>query len=127
MAVCLAGGKKEVGLLASQLRMSFGLDKKEVKISEVTLERQCDREFLETVEKEVEQVEAVLIPGLRGRDPVSGRGLSGAARFSRSEYHFYRGGRGGRSMDRTLPGLRGMPAGGNRRDMSADDLFQRAE
>jgi ferredoxin len=60
VAVCLAGGKKEVGLLASQLRMSFGLDKKEVKISEVTLERQCDREFLEAAKNEVEPVEAVL-------------------------------------------------------------------
>ena len=49
MAVCLAGGKKEVGLLASQLRMSFRLDKKKVTISEETLERQCDREFLESV------------------------------------------------------------------------------
>ena len=60
VAVCLAGGKKEVGLLASQLRMSFGLDKKKVMISEVTLERQCDREFLETAKNEVEQAEAVL-------------------------------------------------------------------
>jgi ferredoxin len=60
VAVCLAGGKKEVGLLASQLRMSFGLEKKKIKITEVTLERQCDREFLETVGKEVEQAEAVL-------------------------------------------------------------------
>ena len=32
VAVCLAGGKKEVGLLASQLKMSFGLDKKQVRI-----------------------------------------------------------------------------------------------
>jgi ferredoxin len=60
VAVCLAGGKKEVGLLASQLRMSCRLDKKEVKISEVTLERQCDREFLESVKNEVESVEALL-------------------------------------------------------------------
>ena len=60
VAVCLAGGKKEVGLLASQLRMSFGLDKKKVKVTEVTLERQCDREFLETAGQEVEEAEAVL-------------------------------------------------------------------
>ena len=60
VAVCLAGGKKEVGLLASQLRMSFGLDKKEVKITEATLERQCDREFLDTLKEEVGQAEAVL-------------------------------------------------------------------
>ena len=40
VAVCLAGGKKEVGLLASQLRMSFRIDKKKIRISEETLERQ---------------------------------------------------------------------------------------
>ena len=60
VAVCLAGGKKEVGLLASQLRMSFGLDGKEAQITEATLERQCDREFLETLKDKVEQADAVL-------------------------------------------------------------------
>ena len=60
VAVCLAGGKKEVGLLASQLRMSFGLDKKKVRISEETLERQCDREFLEMIRDEVKEYDALL-------------------------------------------------------------------
>ena len=60
VAVCLAGGKKEVGLLASQLKMSFGLDKKKVKISEETLERQCDREFLETIREKVKDVDCLL-------------------------------------------------------------------
>jgi ferredoxin len=60
VAVCLAGGKKEVGLLASQLRMRFGLEKKKVTITETTLERQCDREFLETIKEQVESSEAVL-------------------------------------------------------------------
>ena len=60
VAVCLAGGKKEVGLLASQLRMSFGLDKKKVGISEETLERQCDREFLETIREPVKAFDCLL-------------------------------------------------------------------
>ena len=40
VTVCEAGGKKEVGVLASALRMSFLKDGKEVKIDERTLERQ---------------------------------------------------------------------------------------
>jgi ferredoxin len=60
VAVCLAGGKKEVGLLASQLRMSFGLDKKEIRVDEVTLERQCDREFLEGIKEEAQKAGAIL-------------------------------------------------------------------
>jgi hypothetical protein len=60
VAVCLAGGKKEVGLLTSQLRMGFGLDKKPVRISEATLERQCDREFLEMIRGQVTEHDVLL-------------------------------------------------------------------
>ena len=44
VTVCEAGGKKEVGVLASALRMHAQKEGNEVKIDEVTLERQCDRE-----------------------------------------------------------------------------------
>jgi ferredoxin len=60
VAVCLSGGKKEVGLLASQLRMTFALDKKNIRISEETLERQCDHEFLETIREAVKEVDCLL-------------------------------------------------------------------
>jgi hypothetical protein len=60
VAVCLAGGKKEVGLLAAQLRMRFNLEKKEVEISEETLERQCDREFLDMLQDRIRDYDAVL-------------------------------------------------------------------
>ena len=60
VAVCLAGGKKEVGLLASQLRMSFALDKKKIRITEETLERQCDHEFLETLGVAVKEADCLL-------------------------------------------------------------------
>jgi ferredoxin len=46
VAVCLAGGEKEVGLLASQLRLAMGLEDKHLEIGEITIERQCDMEFL---------------------------------------------------------------------------------
>lgn len=46
VAVCLAGGEKEVAILASQLNMAFRLGGSEAQICEATVERQCDREFL---------------------------------------------------------------------------------
>lgn len=60
VAVCLAGGKKEVGLLASQIKMSFGIDQKKVHITEETLERQCDREFLEMIRDKVKDYDCLL-------------------------------------------------------------------
>ena len=46
VAVCLAGGEKEVGLLASQLAIASKVEGRSLKIGEVTIERQCDKEFL---------------------------------------------------------------------------------
>lgn len=60
VTVCEAGGKKEVEILASALRMYFLNQGKEVKIDEVTLERQCDHEYLEEIRDSVDQYEAVV-------------------------------------------------------------------
>ena len=46
VAVCLVGGEKEVGLLASQLKLARGLKGKRPEIGEITVERQCDLEFI---------------------------------------------------------------------------------
>lgn len=45
-SVCLAGGEIEVTILASQLRITLGLEGHDVQIDEAIVERQCDREFL---------------------------------------------------------------------------------
>ena len=47
VAVCMAGGEREVGILASLLKMSFRMEGKEIEIGEITVERQCDKEFLQ--------------------------------------------------------------------------------
>jgi ferredoxin len=60
VTVCEAGGKKEVAVLASALRMYFMNQGRDVRIDEVTLERQCDHEYLEEVRKEIDQYDAVL-------------------------------------------------------------------
>lgn len=55
VTVCEAGGQKEAGILASALRMYFLNQGKEVKIDEVTLERQCDHEYLEEIRDSIDQ------------------------------------------------------------------------
>jgi ferredoxin len=60
VTVCEAGGKKEVAVLASALRMYFMNQGKDVKIDEVTLERQCDHEYLEEIRNTVDQYDAVV-------------------------------------------------------------------
>lgn len=60
VTVCEAGGKKEVGILASALRMYFLNQGKDVKIDERTLERQCDHEYLEEIRDSIDQYDAVV-------------------------------------------------------------------
>jgi ferredoxin len=54
VAVCLAGGEKEVAVLASQLRMALALENQDSEIDELTIERQCDEEFIREVKDKVQ-------------------------------------------------------------------------
>ena len=60
VTVCEAGGKKEVGILASALRMYFLNQGAEKKIDEHTLERQCDHEYLEEIRNDIDQYDAIV-------------------------------------------------------------------
>lgn len=59
VTVCYAGGRKEVGLLASALNMAFLKQGKKIQIDELTLERQCDPEYVEELARTIEQYDAV--------------------------------------------------------------------
>ena len=60
VTVCEAGGKKEVGLLASALRMVFAQQGREVNVGERTLERQCDPEYLDELRDTIDAYDAVV-------------------------------------------------------------------
>ena len=60
VTVCEAGGKKEVGVLASALRMYFMNEGTRIQVDEITLERQCDHEYLEEIRNSVDQYDAVV-------------------------------------------------------------------
>jgi ferredoxin len=63
MAVCMSGGKKQVELLASALRMARRNDGGEIDIGEKTLARQCEPKFVEQIRDEAAQYEAILSMG----------------------------------------------------------------
>jgi hypothetical protein len=60
VTVCLAGGEKEVGLLASQIRMARQKEGNPIEVLEQTVERQCDKEYLDKFQDNVREVEAVV-------------------------------------------------------------------
>ncbi len=60
VTVCSAGGRKEVGLLSSALQMAFMQAGRTLEVKEVTLERQCDPEYVEELAGVIDQVDAVL-------------------------------------------------------------------
>lgn len=60
VTVCLEGGEREVGLISSALRIANKVDGKAQDISEATIERQCENQFMEDVLGEVLEADAVL-------------------------------------------------------------------
>ncbi|MGD0651827.1 MAG: hypothetical protein ABSA97_11930 [Verrucomicrobiia bacterium] len=60
VTVCLAGGQREVSIIASALRMAAKLKGLPLEVEEATIERQCDNVFLEQAAEAVKQTDAVL-------------------------------------------------------------------
>ena len=63
VTVCLAGGQREVSIIASALRMAARLKGLPLEVEEATIERQCDNVFLEQAAEAAEQADAVLSLG----------------------------------------------------------------
>jgi ferredoxin len=60
VTVCLTGGEKEVGILASQIRMARSKDGNPIEILEQTEERQCDAEYNAKFLENVGKVDAIV-------------------------------------------------------------------
>jgi ferredoxin len=60
VTVCNVGGSKEVGILASTLRIAGKREGKELEVGEYTLERQCDPEYVDELEEEISPYDAVI-------------------------------------------------------------------
>ena len=60
VTVCFAGGEKEVGILASALRMKSKLDGHPMEVDEVTVQRQCEWEYIGPLRERLEEYDAIL-------------------------------------------------------------------
>jgi ferredoxin len=63
VTVCFAGGEKEAGILGSLLRMSTKMDGHPKDVSEVTVQRQCEWEYLDAIRDRVAEADIVLSLG----------------------------------------------------------------
>ena len=60
VTVCLAGGEREVGIISYAVRMARKLEREPVEIEQITIERQCENEFLKDLAEPVSRAEAVV-------------------------------------------------------------------
>ncbi len=63
VTVCFAGGEKEVGILASSLRMATKIDGSAKQIDEAMVQRQCEWEYLDTLKDKIGEYDLVLSLG----------------------------------------------------------------
>jgi ferredoxin len=63
VAECAAGGEKETGQLASALRMAAKMSREEKIIKEITLDRQCVRDFVIQLDDLVNEYDVILSLG----------------------------------------------------------------
>ncbi|MFH1479857.1 MAG: methylenetetrahydrofolate reductase C-terminal domain-containing protein [Pseudomonadota bacterium] len=60
VTVCNAGGLKEVGILASTLKIARKKEGRPLEVEEKTLERQCDPEYVDQVKDTIDQYDGVV-------------------------------------------------------------------
>jgi len=63
VTVCFAGGEKEAGILGSLLRMSTKMEGHAKDVGEVTVQRQCEWEYLDAIRDRVAEADVVLSLG----------------------------------------------------------------
>ena len=63
VTVCFAGGAREAAITATSLRMSSKLNGESQDVSDVTIQRQCEWEYLDQISDEVADADVVLSLG----------------------------------------------------------------
>ena len=63
VTVCFAGGSREAAILSSSLRMTTKLDGDQKNVTDLTIQRQCEWEYLDAVAEQVKEADLVLSLG----------------------------------------------------------------
>ena len=106
VTVCAAGGRKEVGLLASALQMASMKKGRSLDVREMTLERQCDPEYVEELAPLIDQVDAVVSMACGCGVQEVARRFKNTPVFPAVNTKFMGASEGPGHLGRALPGLR---------------------
>jgi ferredoxin len=60
VTVCLAGGEREVSIAGYATRMARTIDGEPIELEQVTIERQCENEFIQELAEPIARAEAVV-------------------------------------------------------------------
>jgi ferredoxin len=63
VTVCFAGGAREAAITSSSLRMTTKLDGNQKAVRDVTVQRQCEWEYLDQIKDQVEEADIILSLG----------------------------------------------------------------
>jgi len=63
VTVCFAGGDKEAGILASSLRMATRIDGSPKDVTHITVQRQCEWEYIDPLADSIQEADIVLSIG----------------------------------------------------------------
>ena len=60
VTVCLAGGEREVGIASYAIRMARKLEGEQLELTQMTIERQCENEFIKDLAEAAAKVDAIV-------------------------------------------------------------------
>jgi ferredoxin len=60
VTVCLAGGEREVGIASYAVRMARKLEGRPLELTQITIERQCENEFIKDLAGPAAEVDAIV-------------------------------------------------------------------
>jgi ferredoxin len=60
VTVCLAGGEREVSIASYAVRMARRIEDKPLELTQLTIERQCENEFIKDIAEHAAQAEAIV-------------------------------------------------------------------
>lgn len=63
VTVCFAGGSREAAIVSSSLRMASKLNGDKMQVRDVTVQRQCEWEYLDEIEEQIAEADVVLSLG----------------------------------------------------------------
>ena len=60
VTVCLAGGEREVGIASYAIRMARKIEGQPLELTQVTIERQCENEFIKDLAEPAAKADAIV-------------------------------------------------------------------